>query len=124
MLVLDLVSGGKRNNPNLRLLWDDDSEMYFPNWVFKNFEMGKSIREDQCLMEDEEEIQKKMIMVGLWCIQTFPLERPSMSKVLDMLEGSTHSLEMPPKPNSLVSPIVPTQESTSQDVDPLFNEAF
>ncbi|KAF6150450.1 hypothetical protein GIB67_023949, partial [Kingdonia uniflora] len=38
-----------------------------------------------------------MILVGLSCIQTNPLDRPPMSKVVDMLEGSLESLQIPPK---------------------------
>jgi hypothetical protein len=29
-----------------------------------------------------------MILVGLWCVQSNPANRPSMDKVVDMLEGS------------------------------------
>ncbi|KAF6151262.1 hypothetical protein GIB67_002961 [Kingdonia uniflora] len=38
-----------------------------------------------------------MILEGLSCIQTNPLDRPPMSKVVDMLEGSLESLQIPPK---------------------------
>ena len=37
-------------------------------------------------------------MIGLWCIQVKPADRPSMTKVLEMLEGSIDDLQMPPKP--------------------------
>lgn len=114
MLVLDLVLGGARN-PSSRWL-SNESEMYFPNWVFKRFEVGKTMRSDQSLTEEEEEImEKKMVMVGLWCIQTCPSDRPSMSRVLEMLDGSIHSLQMPPKP-SLIPPTMSTQQSTSQSL--------
>ncbi|KAJ0095129.1 hypothetical protein Patl1_15174 [Pistacia atlantica] len=46
----------------------------------------------------DEEIAKKLAIVGLWCIQWNPTERPSMPMVLHMLEGDLQSLEMPPKP--------------------------
>ncbi|KAM6561995.1 hypothetical protein CsatB_021993 [Cannabis sativa] len=39
-----------------------------------------------------------MIIVSLWCIQTNPSNRPIMSRVIEMLEGSVDSLEIPPKP--------------------------
>lgn len=113
LLVLNLVLGGIRN-PNSNLLFDDDeSEMYFPNWVFKTFEMDQS-----SMVEEEEEImKKKMVMVSLWCIQTSPLDRPSMSGVLEMLDGSIQSLKMPPRP-SLVSlpPNMTTHQSTSESI--------
>jgi len=43
-------------------------------------------------------IVKKMIIVALWCIQLKPNDRPSMSKVVEMLEGDIESLEMLPEP--------------------------
>ncbi|KAL5226294.1 hypothetical protein ABZP36_014559 [Zizania latifolia] len=45
-----------------------------------------------------EEIARKMALIGLWCIQTVPANRPSMGKVLEMLERSVHELAMPPRP--------------------------
>ena len=39
-----------------------------------------------------------MCVIGLWCIQVKPADRPSMTKVLEMLEGSIDDLQMPPKP--------------------------
>ncbi|KAF6171476.1 hypothetical protein GIB67_018000, partial [Kingdonia uniflora] len=38
--------------------------------------------------ETNAKIMKKMILVGLSCIQTNPLDRPLTSKVVDMLEGN------------------------------------
>ncbi|KAK1281339.1 putative receptor-like protein kinase [Acorus gramineus] len=43
-------------------------------------------------------VAKKMVLVGLWCIQMNPGDRPSMNKVLEMLEGNDGSIETPPKP--------------------------
>ncbi|KAF9591607.1 hypothetical protein IFM89_004836 [Coptis chinensis] len=48
--------------------------------------------------EVEKKIRKKMVLVGLWCIQTHPSDRPSMSRALEMLEGSLEVLPIPPKP--------------------------
>jgi hypothetical protein len=39
-----------------------------------------------------------MIIVALWCIQLKPVDRPSMHKVVKMLESDVESLRMPPKP--------------------------
>ncbi|KAF3973874.1 hypothetical protein CMV_002740 [Castanea mollissima] len=49
-------------------------------------------------MEEEKKIVKKMILVGLWCIQMKPSDRPSMNKVVEMLEGEVECLQMPSKP--------------------------
>ncbi|AES62846.1 cysteine-rich RLK (receptor-like kinase) protein [Medicago truncatula] len=48
--------------------------------------------------EIDEEMVRKMTVVSLWCIQTDPLNRPAMHKVVEMLEGSLQVLEIPPKP--------------------------
>ncbi|KAH0920749.1 hypothetical protein HID58_020767 [Brassica napus] len=49
------------------------------------------------ISEEEEKIARKMVLVGLWCIQTNPTRRPAMIKVIEMLEGSLEALEVPPK---------------------------
>ncbi|KAK7822255.1 leaf rust 10 disease-resistance locus receptor-like protein kinase-like 2.1 [Quercus suber] len=50
------------------------------------------------MAEEVEEMEWKMILVSLWCIQSAPTDRPSMTKVVEMLEGSLQSIEIPPKP--------------------------
>jgi len=52
----------------------------------------------QNILLDEDFCPKKITMVSLWCIQTNPLDRPSMSKVIEMLQGPLHSVPYPPKP--------------------------
>ncbi|PPR88997.1 hypothetical protein GOBAR_AA31682 [Gossypium barbadense] len=39
-----------------------------------------------------------MVITAFWCIQLLPSDRPSMSKVLKMLESDVELLKMPPKP--------------------------
>jgi hypothetical protein len=46
----------------------------------------------------EMKLAKKMMIVALWCIQTKPVERPPMDKVLEMLEEEDEDLKMPNKP--------------------------
>ncbi|XP_077218301.1 uncharacterized protein LOC143852667 isoform X2 [Tasmannia lanceolata] len=43
----------------------------------------------------EEEIARKMILVSLWCTQGDAANRPSMRRVVEMLEGSIDNLQMP-----------------------------
>jgi hypothetical protein len=43
-------------------------------------------------------IVRKMAIVGLWCIQTLPANRPAMSEVIEMLEKNLDELEVPQKP--------------------------
>jgi hypothetical protein len=42
---------------------------------------------------------KKMFKTALWCVQLKPGDRPSMNKVIAMLEGNIENIEMPPKPS-------------------------
>lgn len=65
----------------------------------------QSERTDDRMSEEEEETARRMVMLGFWCIQTFPIERPTMSKVVEMLEGKLESIEIPPRPFLLSSPL-------------------
>jgi hypothetical protein len=44
--------------------------------------------------DDEIDIVKRLIIVGLWCIQWYPVDRPSMKVVIQMLEGE----DLPTRP--------------------------
>lgn len=93
MLLLEMA--GRRKNLNAHA--ENSSQIYFPSWIYEQLEKGLSIEiEDGC--EYEKKIAKKMVMVALCCIQLMPVNRPSMSKVVEMLEGDVELLQMPPKP--------------------------
>ena len=78
---------------------EHSSQLYFPLWVYDRFDEEKDI-EMEDLTEQEKDLAKKMFIVALWCIQLMPADRPSMSKVIEMLEATdVESLEMPPKPS-------------------------
>ena len=52
-------------------------------------------------VEDEGDIKiaKKLAIVGLWCIQWQPVNRPSIKSVIQMLEtGGESQLNVPPNP--------------------------
>ncbi|KAM0055843.1 putative glycerophosphodiester phosphodiesterase [Helianthus debilis subsp. tardiflorus] len=49
-----------------------------------------------------------MIIVGLWCIQSSPFIRPTITRVLEMLEGDLELLEIPPKPYLSSAPRSPS----------------
>lgn len=97
MMVLEMV-GGRRNAVNGKM--SDSSEAYFPRWVYRRVMLpDEDLKlKESGSTEEENEIARKMIMVGLWCIQTDPSQRPSMSKVIDMLKGGLEDMELPPKP--------------------------
>ncbi|BAF03761.1 Os01g0117000 [Oryza sativa Japonica Group] len=47
---------------------------------------------------DMHELEKKLCIVGLWCIQMRSCDRPTMSEVIEMLEGGSDELQVPPRP--------------------------
>ena len=76
---------------------EHSSQIYFPSWVYEQFNEGKDIEMEDAT-EEGKELSKKLIIVALWCIQLKPSDRPSMNKVVEMLEGNVELLQMPPKP--------------------------
>ncbi|GAU21221.1 hypothetical protein TSUD_11390 [Trifolium subterraneum] len=93
MLLMEMAGRRKNLNPHA----EHSSQLYFPLWIYDHVEEEKDV-EMEDTTEEEKEIVKKMIIVALWCIQLKPNDRPTMSKVLEMLEGDVESLEIPPKP--------------------------
>ncbi|KAI9074571.1 hypothetical protein K1719_043412 [Acacia pycnantha] len=92
-LLMDIA--GRRKNLNVTA--EQSSQFYFPFWVYDQLNEGNEINIENAT-EEEMELARKMMIVGLWCIQTKPEDRPSMNKVVDMLEGEENDLEMPQKP--------------------------
>ncbi|KAK7845998.1 g-type lectin s-receptor-like serine/threonine-protein kinase lecrk1 [Quercus suber] len=74
-------------------------EAILEEWSYRCFECGELGK----LVNDEEVEMKKlerMVKVAFWCILHDPALRPSMKKVLLMLEG-TANVPIPPNPNSV-----------------------
>ncbi|KAL4310630.1 hypothetical protein GQ457_01G003530 [Hibiscus cannabinus] len=92
MMLMEIV--GRRKN--LNTCADHASQTYFPSWIYDQFELGEKIELGN-MTENENKLLRKMIIVAFWCIQTRPMHRPSMSKVLKMLESEVELLEIPPK---------------------------
>ncbi|KAL8470769.1 hypothetical protein ACS0TY_033369 [Phlomoides rotata] len=116
MMVLE-IAGGRKNIDRADV--DCTSEMYFPDYIYKQLEMDgdgedtlvETMNKDECQLA-----KRKMIIVGLWCIQTYPRNRPSMSKVVEMLEGKLESLHVPPKPTLSSPPRSAPKFSTSGSI--------
>ena len=95
MLLMEMASKRKNLNPHA----DRSSQLYFPLWIYDHIKEEEEEDVDiEDLTEEEKIIAKKMIIVALWCIQMKPNDRPSMNRVLEMLEGDIENLEIPPKP--------------------------
>ncbi|KAM5551376.1 rust resistance kinase Lr10-like [Rosa sericea] len=117
---------GKRRN--LNALAANTSQIYFPSWVYDQFNEEKEV-EIEDATDEEKKLTKKMLMVALWCIQMKPSDRPnSMNKVVEMLEGEVEFIQMPPKPllYPQETPLVDDEddsETTLSSSLPLKNEA-
>ncbi|KAA8540024.1 hypothetical protein F0562_026716 [Nyssa sinensis] len=94
MLLMEMV--GKRKNVDA--VAEHSSQIYFPSWIYDHIDRGGDMQLGEAT-EEEKRIVRKMIIVALWCIQMNPVDRPSMSEVLQMLEGEAELLQMPPKPS-------------------------
>nr|XP_051222855.1 LEAF RUST 10 DISEASE-RESISTANCE LOCUS RECEPTOR-LIKE PROTEIN KINASE-like 2.5 [Lolium perenne] len=92
MMLLEMV-GGRRN---VKSIVEKSSEKYFPDWIYDHFAQDDGLQ--ACEITGKiEETARKMILIGLWCIQVIPVYRPTITKVLEMFDRSLDDLEMPPK---------------------------
>ncbi|KAL7240373.1 hypothetical protein ACSBR2_006092 [Camellia fascicularis] len=88
MMILEMVGGRKRIDVRV----DQTTEIYFAKWIYKHLELNEEPGLHDNVNDEANESVRKMIIVGLWCIQTDPSHRSSMSRVVEMLEGSLESL--------------------------------
>ncbi|KAK3163702.1 hypothetical protein QOZ80_1AG0007180 [Eleusine coracana subsp. coracana] len=91
MLLLEMAGGRRNADPNFA----NSSQNYFPSWVYDKL-IGQEVGEISIV--DMHELEKKLCIVGLWCIQMKSHDRPSMSDVIEMLESDINGLEMPSRP--------------------------
>ncbi|PKA61724.1 putative receptor-like protein kinase [Apostasia shenzhenica] len=116
MLLMEMAAGRRNVDPNA----GSSSQVYYPALIYdKLHRRQKEINEFGDSFEMNE-VEKKLYMIGLWCIQMRPLDRPSMNQVLQMLESDATSLQMPPKPfialSSTISRNVSFENTTSTDL--------
>ncbi|KAK7407520.1 hypothetical protein VNO78_09473 [Psophocarpus tetragonolobus] len=100
MMMLEMVGGRK----NINVEVDGTSEIYFPYWIYKHLEHNQELALRNVMNESDKDIIKKMALVSLWCIQTDPSNRPTMHRVVEMLEGNVETIQVPPKPFLSSSP--------------------
>uniref|UniRef100_A0A0E0JMP7 Uncharacterized protein n=1 Tax=Oryza punctata TaxID=4537 RepID=A0A0E0JMP7_ORYPU len=81
-MVLEMV-GARQRNPAAN---SESSSHYFPQWIYEHLD-------EYCISASEingetTELVRKMIVVALWCIQLSPTNRPTMTRVVEMLEDN------------------------------------
>ncbi|XP_058097356.1 rust resistance kinase Lr10-like [Magnolia sinica] len=96
MVILEMV--GKRRNFNEEA--SSESEAYFPEWAYLHYVVevgGEWSKHNSDQGREDDEIVRTMSLVGLWCIQFEPNLRPTMCRVIEMLEGNV-VIDAPPVP--------------------------
>uniref|UniRef100_A0A1J3CYF8 Receptor-like serine/threonine-protein kinase n=1 Tax=Noccaea caerulescens TaxID=107243 RepID=A0A1J3CYF8_NOCCA len=100
MVLLELIGGRKNYDPS-----ESSEKCHFPSYAFKMMEEGKLMEIVDGKMKNvdvnDERVQRAM-KTALWCIQEDMHLRPSMSKVVQMLEG-VFPVVQPPSSSTLGS---------------------
>ncbi|WCJ39877.1 Protein kinase family protein [Euphorbia peplus] len=115
MLLLEIVGGRKS-------IEEKSSQASFPEWIYDHLKRGEELQ-IRTGEQGDAQIVRKLTIVGLWCIQWFPVDRPSMTIVLQMLEGEGNDLEMPPNPftsnalRNMDATNIPRARRTYQDLE-------
>ncbi|KEH38549.1 putative protein kinase RLK-Pelle-SD-2b family [Medicago truncatula] len=94
MMLLEIIGGRKNYDPN-----ETSEKSNFPRFAFKMMEEGKvrDIIDSEMKIDDEfDDRVHCAISVALWCIQEDMSMRPSMTEVVQMLEGLC-TVPKPPK---------------------------
>ncbi|XP_038724919.1 G-type lectin S-receptor-like serine/threonine-protein kinase LECRK3 [Tripterygium wilfordii] len=88
--------------------FDDGEKAILTDWAYDCYREGivDALVEDDAEAINEMEKLKRLVKVGIWCIQEDPSLRPTMKKVLQMLEGVVEILEPPcPSPFSMMTAV-------------------
>lgn len=93
MMLMEMA--GRRKNFNVAA--EKSSQVYFPQWAYEQIDQGGNLGIEEAT-EDESKMVKRLVSVALWCIQMKPIDRPSMDKVVEMLEGDGEIPMVPTKP--------------------------
>ncbi|KAK8466859.1 hypothetical protein PHAVU_008G175200 [Phaseolus vulgaris] len=92
MLLLEMVGGRK----NVDMSSSENIHVLYPDWIHNLVDGDIRIHIEY---EGDVKIAKKLAIVGLWCIQWQPVNRPSIKSVIQMLETKEeHQLTVPPNP--------------------------
>ncbi|XP_052166492.1 LEAF RUST 10 DISEASE-RESISTANCE LOCUS RECEPTOR-LIKE PROTEIN KINASE-like 2.1 isoform X2 [Oryza glaberrima] len=93
MLILHMV--GERENINAST---ESGSKYFPEWLYDNLNQFCGVPSGGIDGSNStSEVAHKLVIIGFWCIQSAPMDRPSMSEVIDMFDRSLTELQLPPR---------------------------
>jgi serine/threonine protein kinase len=109
MLLLELVGGRKNVDSSSST---ENLNVLYPEWIHNLLEGDIHIH-----IEDEGDVKiaKKLAIVGLWCIQWQPMNRPSIKTVVQMLETECfNQLNFPPNPFHSTTSITTSESSLAR----------
>ncbi|XP_020097651.1 G-type lectin S-receptor-like serine/threonine-protein kinase SD2-5 isoform X2 [Ananas comosus] len=127
MVLLEIIGGRKNFDPS-----ESSEKAHFPSYAFKKLEEGrlKEIFDDRLKYDDKDGRVEATIKVALWCIQEDLSLRPSMTKVVQMLEGLS-DVPQPPMSSQVgfrlyanVFKSTSTEEGTSSGPSDCNSDAF
>lgn len=100
MVVLETISGRKSFESSAAA---STCHVSFPEWAYRRYFHHKQVEGvvDERIREEVDMDQLERAMkVAFWCVQVQPSVRPSMNKVIQMLDGSMAVVQVPPMPKS------------------------
>ncbi|XP_030952774.1 G-type lectin S-receptor-like serine/threonine-protein kinase LECRK2 [Quercus lobata] len=93
ILLLELICCRKSFEAEAK----DEDQMILSNWAYdcyNNKKLDLLVENDEEAIDDMKRLEK-YVMIALWCIQEDPSQRPTMKKVVQMMEGSIE-VSVPP----------------------------
>ncbi|RZC51110.1 hypothetical protein C5167_019536 [Papaver somniferum] len=126
MVLLEIIGGRKNFDQS-----EQSEKAHFPSYALKMAEEGKleAILDPNLTIDKEDESVSNAIKVALWCIQEDMYLRPSMSKVVQMLEGVC-AVPMPPTNSKMGQRIYSSffksisEDGTSSGPSECFSDAY
>ncbi|KAK4608337.1 hypothetical protein RGQ29_001948 [Quercus rubra] len=95
ILLLELICCRKSFEAEAK----DEDQMILANWAYdcyNNKKLDLLVENDEEAIDDMKRLEK-YVMIAIWCIQEDPSQRPTMKKVVQMMEGSIEVLVPPEK---------------------------
>ncbi|XP_044391599.1 rust resistance kinase Lr10-like isoform X3 [Triticum aestivum] len=93
MLLLEMAGGRRNADPNA----SNSSQAYYPSWVYDRLTRQQEVAVISAA-DEMHELERKLCLVGLCCIQMKSQDRPTMSEAIEMLEGGVEGLHVPSRP--------------------------
>ncbi|KAF5471277.1 hypothetical protein F2P56_011721 [Juglans regia] len=102
ILLLEIICCRKSFEADVQ----NEDQMILADWVYdcyKERKLDLSLGNDEEAMSDMKRVER-YVMIAIWCIQEDPSLRPTMKKVIQMMEGAVE-VPVPPDPSSFISSI-------------------